>query len=155
MKTFPDATVVVTHRDPVAVTASMITMIAYTSRLALAKIDLPGMGRYWSARIEDLLRACVADRDLLPGDRSLDVRFAEFMADDVAMVERIYHLAGQPMTVDGRAAMQAFMAAHPRGRHGRVAYDLTDFGLEQTERRQALAFYADRFGVDVEAVGAG
>ena len=31
--TFPDATFVVTHRDPVSVTASMVTMIAYTARL--------------------------------------------------------------------------------------------------------------------------
>ena len=31
--TFPDATFVVTHRDPVTVTASMVTMIAYTARL--------------------------------------------------------------------------------------------------------------------------
>ena len=31
--TFPDATFVVTHRDPVSVTASMLTMLAYSLRL--------------------------------------------------------------------------------------------------------------------------
>ena len=30
VETFPDATFVVTHRDPVSVTASMVTMLAYT-----------------------------------------------------------------------------------------------------------------------------
>lgn len=155
MTTFPDATVAVTHRDPVSVTASMTTMIAYTSRLALAKVDPIAIGSYWAPRVEDLLRACVADRDLLPGAQSIDVRFSEFMADDVAMVERIYGLAGQPMTSEARTAMESFMAEHPRGRHGRVVYDLADFGLDPIECRAALCFYRDRFGVETEAPGAG
>jgi hypothetical protein len=46
--------------------------------------------------------------------------------------------------------MAAFMAAHPRGRYGTVAYDLSQFGLDARERRQALAFYTERFGVTAE-----
>ena len=91
------------------------------------------------------------DRDLLPADRSIDVRFHEFMADDFAMVERIYDLAGQPMTDAARAAMAQFMADHPRGRHGAVEYDLTQFGIDPAERRAALRFYSDRFGVELES----
>ncbi|MBV9284358.1 MAG: hypothetical protein JO176_07065 [Acidimicrobiia bacterium] len=69
------------------------------------------------------------------------------MADDVAMVERIYGIAGQPFTSDVRAAMDDFMETHPRGRHGGVVYDLAPFGLDADERRQALQFYVDRFGI--------
>ena len=43
------------------------------------------------------------------------------------------------------------MAEHPRGRHGRVLYDLADFGLDPEERRAALQFYVDRFGVQPES----
>jgi hypothetical protein len=148
--TFPDATFVVTHRDPVSITASLATMIAYTARLNHAVVDPARIGRYWADRVEDLLRACVRDRELLPADQSIDVRFHEFMADDVAMVERIYALAGQPMTADARRAMDAFMVEHPRGRHGRVHYDLADFGLDADERRAALRFYVERFDVEEE-----
>jgi Sulfotransferase family len=155
MTVFPDATVVVTHRDPVSVTASMVTMIAYTSRLALATVDPPAIGRYWAPRIEDMLHACVDDRDVVPAQQSIDVRFAEFMRDDVAMVGRIYDLAGQPMTPEARSAMETFMARNPRGRHGRVMYDLGDFGLDPTERRSALAFYSERFAVEAEPPGRG
>ena len=148
---FPDATFVVTHRDPVSVTASLATMVAYGSRMSLAHPDPTRIGAYWSARIEEMLRACVRDRDVLPVDRSVDVRFHEFMADDVGTVERIYALAGQPMTGDARAAMAQFMADHPRGRHGAVEYDLTQFGVDPAERREALRFYSDRFGVQLES----
>ena len=95
--TFPDATFVVTHRDPVSVTASMVTMIAYTARLTRDHVDLEDMGAYWSDRLERMLRRCATERDALPADRTIDVRFDEFMADDLAMVARVYDLAGQPL----------------------------------------------------------
>ena len=42
---------------------------------------------------------------MLPDDRTIDVRFDEFMADDVAMIERIYAMADQPFDDGVRAAM--------------------------------------------------
>jgi hypothetical protein len=149
--TFPDATFIVTHRDPVSVTASMVTMIAYTARLTRDRVDLEAMGGYWSDRLERMLRRCADERDALPADRTLDVRFDEFMADDLAMVARVYDLAGQPLDERSREAMASFMAAHPRGRHGAVTYDLAQFGLDDAERRRALSFYTERFGVLAES----
>ena len=93
---FPDATYVVTHRDPVSVTASLVTMMTYLARLNLETVDPKVIGGYWADRLETMHRACVSDRELLATDRSIDVRFDEFMADDVAMVERIYAIAEQP-----------------------------------------------------------
>ncbi|WP_203002957.1 sulfotransferase family protein [Frankia nepalensis] len=148
--TFPDATFVVTHRDPAAVTASMATMIAYTARMSRDRVDVAAVGRYWADRLERMLRSCAADRDGLPAARTVDVVFEDFMADDVATVERIYRTAGQPFDGSVRAAMTEFMAAHPRGRHGTVRYDLRAFGLDPGERRQALAFYYERFGLRPE-----
>ena len=57
-----------------------------------------------------------------PADQTIDVHFDEFMADDLAMVARVYDLAGQPLDERARASMAAFMAEHPRGqlRHRRV-----------------------------------
>jgi hypothetical protein len=43
------------------------------------------------------------------------------------------------------------MVRNPRGRHGGVRYKLSDFGLDPAERRAALRFYTDRFGVTAEA----
>jgi hypothetical protein len=148
---FPDATFVVTHRDPVSVTASLTTMMTYLARINLEPVDPRFVGGYWADRLEAMLRACVRDRELLPADRSIDVHFTEFMAGDVAMVERIYAIAGQPFTERVRSAMDAFMQTHPRGRHGGVVYDLSQFGLDAGERRQALQFYVDRFNIQPES----
>jgi len=149
--TFPDATFVVTHRDPVSVTTSMITMIAYTARLTRDKVDVVGIGSYWADRLARMLHACAEDHDVLPDRQTIDVHFDEFMADDMAMVERVYDLAGQPLDERARAAMTLFTASHPRGRHGAVVYDLAQFGLDPAERRKALSFYTERFGISLES----
>jgi len=150
-ETFPDATVVLTHRDPVHVIQSAITMLAYGARVRRTRIDLDDVAAYWLDRIERLLRACVRDRDVWPASQSIDVLFHQFMADDVRMVERIYDLAGLPMTPEARARLDAFMTENPRGKHGRVVYDLRgDFGLDPDDVRRRFGFYFDRFPVRVE-----
>ena len=150
LATFPDATFVVTHRDPVPVTVSMVTMLAYTARLAHDRVDTVGIGTYWADRLQRMLRSCVIDRDLLPEERTIDVHFDEFMANDLAMVRRIRDLAGLPPSDPADATMQAFVAAHPRGRYGGVLYDLTPFDLDPADLREGFAFYTERFGVRPE-----
>jgi len=149
---FPDATIAVTHRDPVAVIQSSVTMLAYGQRLNRRKVETDALIEYWSDRIEHLLRACVRDRPGLPESQSIDVPFHEFMADDMAMVERIYEKADLEMTSDARARLQRFIDDHPRGKHGRVRYDLEgDFGVAPDALRERFRFYFDEFPVRTES----
>jgi hypothetical protein len=144
---FPDATVILTHRDPVTVTASFATMVSYAARTSVEHPDPIAIGKHWAARTEQFLMAAVRDRELLPADQSLDVLFPEFMADEMAVVEQIYTLAGQPMPDSSRAALRSYLDGHQRGRHGTVSYDLATVGLDLAERRAALRPYSERFGV--------
>lgn len=145
LATFPDATFVLTHRDPVEVTLSMATMICYSSRMAMARPDPVKIARYWFDRAEDLLNACLRDRDVLPPDQSIDVRFTDFMADEEGTIARIYQLAGQPFDDSVRKAMAEFRAEHPRGRYGGVLYNAEDLGLDRDEIATRLAAYRRRF----------
>jgi len=144
---FPDATFVVTHRDPVEVTRSMVTMVAYGSRMACDHPDPVAIGRYWMHRAEELLNGCLRDRDVLPAEQSIDVRFTDFMADERLTLSAIYELAGQPFGTDVRDAMASFIAEHPRGRHGEVVYDLAAVGLNADNVAQRLLGYRERFVV--------
>ncbi|HEV2310462.1 MAG TPA: sulfotransferase, partial [Acidimicrobiia bacterium] len=51
LEVFPDATFVVTHRDPVSVTTSMTTMLAYSARLSCDRVDVERIGHYWADRL--------------------------------------------------------------------------------------------------------
>ena len=81
LDTFPDATIAITHRDPVSVIRSAITMIGYGDRMRRTRVDLAGLADYWIGRVDKLLGACLRDRDKLPTAQTIDVPFDEFMAD--------------------------------------------------------------------------
>ena len=78
--------------------------------------------------------------------------FDEFMADDVAMVERIYERNGHRHDCRQRAASST--RSWPRthaGKHGRVDYDLQrDFGLDPADVRARFDYYFERFPVTAE-----
>lgn len=152
MATFPDATIVVTHRDPISVIQSAATMNAYASRQNYHHTDPQWYLDYWHDRIQRLLRASVRDRDQLPSQRTHDVLFHEFMADDVGTVEQIYEVAGLEMTAEARSQIQSYMDAHPRGKDGQVVYDVRqDFGADPAELRKAFDFYFEAFpGVKIQ-----
>src|SRR3546814_1408871 len=65
-KTFPDATFVITHRDPVGSIRSAITMGLYAARILRKRIDPEEQSGYWIDRYRRLLERCVRDRDVLP-----------------------------------------------------------------------------------------
>ncbi|MBP3081582.1 sulfotransferase family protein [Mycolicibacterium fortuitum] len=143
--TFPDATFVVTHRDPVEVTLSMMTMICYATRMAVARPDVAKLTGHWLGRIDDLLAGCIRDREVLPAGQSIDVRFDDFMADERGTLAAIYRLADQPFGDDVRAAMTDFLTEHPRGRYGGVIYDAADLHLDPAALAERFRDYRDRF----------
>jgi hypothetical protein len=147
---FPDARVVQTHRDPVAVTTSMATMAAYSRRTNYLHVDPVAVGAMWSERIEAMLGAAMRDRDLVPDDQVMDVRFDEYMADQMGVLRRVYELAGVELTDDTERLLGAAIDDRPRGRHGRVAYRMADVGIDPIERRAALRPYQERFDVPDE-----
>jgi hypothetical protein len=151
LATFPDATIVVTHRDPVAVVQSTITMLCYGARTTYRSTRPVWYRDYWVDRIGRLLDASLRDRQLLPADRTVDVLFHEYMADEIGTLERVYERAGIELTERARAEITAYQAAHPRGRDGRVAYDLRGvFDTTPAEVRSRFGAYLGRFDVHIE-----
>ncbi len=151
LQTFPDATIVFTHRDPVAVIQSTVTMLGYGQRIARDTLDMPALLAYWTDRIEQLLSKGVADRSLFPVERSHDSLFHEFMADTEGKLDQIYRAYGMPRTERSRSEQAAFLEAHPRGKGGRVRYDLEgQFGTKPEVVRERFGFYFERFPVRIE-----
>lgn len=148
---FPDATVVITHRDPVASIQSAITANCYRARVCRTRVEPEMTADYWIDRYRRLLEACVRDRDELDDSRTVDIYFENFMANSMSAVEEIYRKAGLSLDEALRCAMADFLGRNPRGKYGRVHYDLRrDFGLEPDEVRSKFQFYFDRFPVAVE-----
>lgn len=151
LEVFPDASFVLTHRDPVSVTVSLLTMLSYSARLSRNPVRTDDIADYWVDRVERMLRGCVNGVSCLPEGRTSQILFHEFMADDIATVGHIYARAAHPMTSEIEAAMQSYMRDNPRGKYGQIEYNLEqDFSLDSASLYERYRFYTDRFGVQLE-----
>ncbi|MGF2947398.1 sulfotransferase family protein [Mycobacterium sp. Lab-001] len=144
-RVFPDSIVVFTHRDPVPVALSMIAMITYSARMHRSPVPVQRIAASWVDRLERLLTAVVRDRDTVGPERSVDVRFDDFVADELGVAERVYALAGEPCTREARTAIAGYLDGHRRGRLGTVETSAEMFGLDEDDLRARFAPYVERF----------
>ncbi|WP_443478723.1 sulfotransferase family protein [Novosphingobium aerophilum] len=150
-KTFPDATFVLTHRDPVGSIRSQLTMYTYAARMLRKTVDIAEPLGYWPDRYQRLLRACVRDRDVLPADQTIDVYFDEWTQAPDRILREIYRIAGVELTDEALAELHRYLAEHGEQSKGKIVYDLErDFLVTAEELRRPFGFYFDRFDVEVE-----
>jgi hypothetical protein len=123
----------------------MIAMITYSARMHRSPVPVREIAAYWVDRLDQMLTALVRDRDSIGPDRSIDIRFDRFMADELGVAERVYALAGEPFTEPARAAAADYLAGHQRGRLGNVETSSEMFGLEEDSLRARFAPYVERF----------
>src|SRR5437764_2926855 len=148
---YPDATVVMIHRDPVATIQSLLTMRGLAFKASRKVPDIDTHVAYWVDRMERMLRRYIRDRQLVPEAQLVDVMFADIVRDDVGTAAGVLERAGLSATSECIADIEGYMAAHPRGKDGRVVYDLEgDFGVSTDELRERFAFYTDEFDIRPE-----
>ncbi len=143
---FPDAGIVLTHRDPLEILGSYCSMMAalMTGREAF---DARALGPVVLEYLARSMERALAVREQSDRRRFLDVDYQAFVADPVAAVERIYAAFALPLPPRALKAMRAHVGAHPQHRHGEHAYSLESYGLRPEQVRERLADYAARFGL--------
>jgi hypothetical protein len=148
---YPDATVVMIHRDPVATIQSLLTMRGLAFKPTRKQPDIDTHVDYWIDRMEQMLRTYIRDRHLVPEDQLVEVMFADIVSDDIKAAQRVLERAGLAVNEECTADIESYMETHPRGKDGRVVYDLEgDFGVRSDELRERFAFYIDAFDLRPE-----
>jgi len=149
---YPDARIVWTHRDPLAVVASMTSLMTTLLWLRSDRVDAAAVGQGAVRSIGFMLKRAMALRDAagLGPDRICDVRYQDFLADPIAAVARVYAHFEIPLHAEAEARMRAYLAARPRQRHGAHTWRFDWTGLDPDEARRRFAPYRERFGVPAE-----
>ncbi len=132
----PDAVVVVTHRDPVACTASMCSLAAASTRGTSDVFVGDTIGR---TQLDLLAREQAAFRASPHSGDVVDVAYDDLVADPLTTVRGVYGAAGLEWSDAGAAAVSAELARSRSGvRAPKHAYDLADYGLTEAQVRDVL-----------------
>jgi hypothetical protein len=143
VKTYPDARIVVLHRDPVEVVASLAGLFRATSADRLRQ--RPVEPTFWGAQALDLLGAA-ADNELesrqrLPPDHFLDVNYRDLVREPIRIVEQVYAHAGRAFTAAAESTIAMQVADRPQNRYGVHRYSAEAVGLHPAGIRERFATY--------------
>lgn len=138
---YPDAIVLVTHRDPVTCVASMCSLSEASSRGTSTAFVGETIGR---TQLDLLVREQAAyqrSRAALgdSGATFVDVQYADLVADPAGLVTGLYADLDLPWDETVAAAVDAELASSRSGvRAPKHSYDLADHGLTEDQVRDAL-----------------
>ena len=149
---YPDAYVVLTHRDPLKVLPSLVSIMATLRWMHSDTVDVDAVVKSavsGTAIAMDLVMQWRAD-GTLPDDRIIDVRFDDLVGDPWRTMRVVYERSGATLTNEAEQRMHAYLDARPRERHGRHDYSFADTGLDPVATRERFAKYQARYGVPSE-----
>ena len=153
LRTYPDALIIHTHRDPAGVMPSTSSLCYALRCMNSDSVDPARIGRnvldVWSLALERAVEARRRHRD--KPNQFFDAYFEDTLADPVGLIRRAYEHFGLDLTEAAENRMKAFLATHPRGRRGMHRYVREDFDLELDEIRARFSNYCSEFDVPLSA----
>ena len=150
IETYPDATLVITHRDPLTMLSSVTSLYATMHSAHGDQADAAEMqrlGHDLTDRHWRMLDGLVDWVDAHPDVVIHHIDYDAFIADQIGAIGGIYATTGRPFTADVQAAMSRHLQTHPQGRHGGHRHSFEALGLDYDATRRRFARYQERFGV--------
>jgi hypothetical protein len=148
---YPDALLVLTHRDPARTMPSTVSTTAMVQWLRTDDVDLDGLsaliGAVFTGALNDVAQRHASGR--LPG-RFGDVHFPGLMADPTEAIRRALDMLGLEMTDAHAAAVTRYLGHKPRGKHGVHTYTAEEWGFDADDLRRDCSTYMTEFGVAEE-----
>ena len=149
-QTYPQAHIVMLHRDPLKVLASVAKLTEllrrpFTLRLERAQIGQEISAR-WAAGAERMLAARAGSQDIL------HLYYRDIIAAPLQAVARLYRHCGLTLSPAAERRMQEYVQRTLRGGYGVHEHSLAEFGLEPRRLRDQFARYVNTFDVPAERI---
>jgi hypothetical protein len=145
---FPDACIVWTHRNPLAIIGSYCSMMVALMSIR-ERVEPETLGPLVLEYLARSVERGMAARARSDERRFVDVDYHRFLKDQMGTIERVYEAFGLELTPRAAAAMELHLAANPQNKHGTHDYSLEQFGLTANDVTTRLARYMERFGLTI------
>ena len=149
---YPDARVILTHRDPAKTVPSMVSTVVAGRWVRSDDVDVTGLTATAGMGLGMQLGAVVAQRadGTLPKEQIADFHYMEFLRDPVAAIASAYDQLGMTVTPEFAERIRTYLANRPQDKHGVHKYSAADFGLDVDQIRKDFAAYIEANAVELE-----
>jgi hypothetical protein len=147
---YPDAQLVMTHRDPVDVVGSACSLLKVVRPMFTDSVDLNAIGKILIETFDTMIERTVAYREKHGWNSIYDLQYTDLMRDPIGEMKRLYKHFDEPFTAEAEAAMIAYMKGNQQGKHGRHTYSVEEYGLTREQVRAHYRDYCDRFKIQLK-----
>ncbi len=148
---YPDAQLVMTHRDPADVVASACSLVYAVRKLYSDDVD-PKTVAAISLKTFDAMIERVSAYEAKHGAGSIHhIQYKELTANPIGEMRRLHANFDEPLSDAAVTAMQAMLDANPQGKHGKHEYAPEDYGLTRDSVYAHFADYIERFKIPIKA----
>jgi hypothetical protein len=147
---YPDARLVLMHRDPVILCASVCSLITTLTKTFSDADHRRYIAEHWTDMLARSIAKVDAFRAAHPDRRIVDVHYADLVRDPMATMRRVYAAFGDELDGQALRAMAEHVESHPKGQFGRHAYDPGEFGLDAAAIAERFRPYVERYDIPLE-----
>ena len=149
LRVFPDARLIFTHRDPLAVVGSAASLAWNQTIIYSDHADPAKIGAEWLRKTRLQVDRMHAARAEIPPDRQIDLHYEEMDRDWHGAMARIYRFLGLELE-PAKPAMEAYQRRAASLKRRPHQYRLEAFGLTPARVLDEMGDYVRRFGVVIE-----
>ncbi|HUD94928.1 sulfotransferase [Sphingobium sp.] len=143
-KAFPDALLIMTHRDPLQTVPSYVSMQAALYKLSATLTDKE-VGEFWFPRLVEWMRMFEGARERIGEHRFIDIDYREVGKEPMAQAERVLSRVGIPVDNRLEAVLTEFLVGNKREQRPMHDYSLERFGLDEEAIKREFAAYRERY----------
>jgi len=140
---FPDAKVILTHRDPLQTIPSISSFHFTLWKMAADDPDPAVCGAQWSAMFARGMQMTMQFRDWHPASFA-DVMYRDTVKSPFDVIEKVYAFIGMVLTDEARAAMHRWREDNKRENREAHEYTLQQFGFSEAGLKAQFAGYRAR-----------
>jgi hypothetical protein len=139
-RTFPDARVIWTHRDPYEAFASSFSMRSKARTIFNKDIDIDYMRCKWPLQLSLHLRRPLELAQERPND-IYHLYYDDMTANPIAEMKKVYSWLGDEWTVNAETGMNQWLQENPQNRFGKHSYSLNEWGFTKKDIEPYVADY--------------
>jgi len=148
-ETYPDASIIWVHRDPVQAIASRIALTGELNEMLNGTVDWAEQARVQTAMGRASFRNTL-ENPMINDPRIHHVRYQDFVHDPVGTIRTFYEKYGVPFTAETEQAMRDYLASNKADRYGKFSYPTSLIQEDLDAMDIEFAPYRERFGLDIE-----
>lgn len=145
--TYPDAQLVMTHRDPVDVVASACSLVKHVRRMFSEDVDLEYLGQQMLRTFHLMIERTLAYKKAHGWDAIYDVQYTDLMQDPIGEIQKLYQHFDTPFTEALAQSLDNYMGNNPKGKFGKHEYNLEEYGLTEAQIRSEFSDYCKTFNI--------